>query len=91
MSDFVVGANEKGFHLADVNWGRDLPEPEVADLRNVVEGDPSPDGLGEIRIARGIEVGHVFQLGQKYAEAMGATVADEQQKDRALARRSLRD
>ena len=82
MSDFVVGANEKGFHLADVNWGRDLPEPEVADLRNVVEGDPSPDGLGEIRIARGIEVGHVFQLGQKYAEAMGATVADEQQKAR---------
>ena len=82
MSDFVVGANERGFHIAGVNWGRDLPEPEVADIRNVVEGDPSPDGQGEIRIARGIEVGHVFQLGQKYAEAMGATVADEQQKAR---------
>ena len=82
MADFIVGANERGFHLAGVNWGRDLPEPEVADLRNVVEGDPSPDGQGELRIARGIEVGHVFQLGQKYAEAMGATVADEQQKAR---------
>jgi prolyl-tRNA synthetase len=82
MADFVVGANERGFHLAGVNWGRDLPEPEVADFRNVVEGDPSPDGQGELRIARGIEVGHVFQLGQKYAEAMGATVADEQQKAR---------
>ena len=82
MADFVVGANERGFHIAGVNWGRDLPEPEVADIRNVVEGDPSPDGQGEIRIARGIEVGHVFQLGQKYAEAMGATVADEQQKAR---------
>ena len=82
MADFVVGANERGLHLAGVNWGRDLPEPEVADIRNVVEGDPSPDGQGEIRIARGIEVGHVFQLGQKYAEAMGATVADEQQKAR---------
>ncbi len=82
MADFVVGANERGFHIAGVNWGRDLPEPEVADIRNVVEGDPSPDGQGELRIARGIEVGHVFQLGQKYAEAMGATVADEQQKAR---------
>jgi prolyl-tRNA synthetase len=82
MADFVVGANERGFHLAGVNWGRDLPEPEVADIRNVVEGDPSPDGQGELRIARGIEVGHVFQLGQRYAEAMGATVADEQQKAR---------
>jgi len=82
MSDFVVGANARGFHIAGVNWGRDLPEAEVADIRNVVEGDPSPDGQGELRIARGIEVGHVFQLGQKYAEAMGATVADEQQKAR---------
>lgn len=82
MADFVVGANERGFHIAGVNWGRDLPEAEVADIRNVVEGDPSPDGQGVLRIARGIEVGHVFQLGQKYAEAMGATVADEQQKAR---------
>ena len=85
MSDFVVGANQRGYHLADVNWGRDLPEPElVADIRNVVEGDPSPDGAGEIRIARGIEVGHVFQLGQRYAEAMHATVADESQKAQVM-------
>ncbi len=85
MSDFVVGANAAGFHLGDVNWGRDLPEPElVADIRNVVEGDPSPDGSGEIRIARGIEVGHVFQLGQNYARAMHATVADEQQQAQVM-------
>ncbi|MCM2336905.1 MAG: proline--tRNA ligase, partial [Pseudomonas sp.] len=77
MADFVVGANDNGFHLAGVNWGRDLPEPEVADIRNVVEGDPSPDGRGTLAIARGIEVGHVFQLGRKYAEAMKCTVLDE--------------
>ncbi|WP_119717260.1 proline--tRNA ligase [Cognatilysobacter tabacisoli] len=77
MADFVVGANENGFHLAGVNWGRDLPEPEVADIRNVVAGDPSPDGRGTLAIARGIEVGHVFQLGRKYAEAMKCTVLDE--------------
>ncbi|MCL1634611.1 proline--tRNA ligase [Luteimonas sp. SX5] len=77
MADFVVGANEAGYHLAGVNWGRDLPEPEiVADIRNVVEGDRAIDG-GELRLARGIEVGHVFQLGRKYAEAMNATVLDE--------------
>jgi prolyl-tRNA synthetase len=76
MHDFVVGANERGFHLAGVNWGRDLPEPEVADLRNVVAGDPSPDGRGALGIARGIEVGHVFALGRKYSEAMGCTVLD---------------
>ena len=76
MVDFVVGANEKGFHLAGVNFGRDLPEPEVADIRNVVAGDRARDG-GEIRLARGIEVGHVFQLGRKYAEALKATVLDE--------------
>ncbi len=77
MSDFVVGANRDGFHLRGVNWGRDLPEPAlVADIRNVVEGDPSPDGKGTLSIARGIEVGHVFQLGQKYADAMKATVLD---------------
>ncbi len=85
MADFVVGANEKGFHLAGVNWGRDLPEPDfVADLRNVVEGDPSPDGKGRLGIARGIEVGHVFQLGQKYAEAMNAAVLDENGKARVM-------
>lgn len=78
MADFVVGANEDGAHLAGVNWGRDLPEPDlVADIRNVVEGDPSPDGNGTLGIARGIEVGHVFQLGRKYAEAMKCTVLDE--------------
>ncbi|WP_407354054.1 proline--tRNA ligase [Luteimonas sp. R10] len=77
LADFVVGANEAGYHLAGVNWGRDLPEPDtVADIRNVVEGDRAEDG-GEIRIARGIEVGHVFQLGRRYAEAMDCTVLDE--------------
>jgi len=77
MADFVVGANEKGYHLAGVNWGRDLPEPnEIADIRNVVAGDPSPDGKGTLGIARGIEVGHVFALGRKYSEAMQCTVLD---------------
>ena len=80
MTDFVVGANEDGFHIAGVNWGRDLPEPEVADIRSVVEGDPSPDGRGTLGIARGIEVGHVFALGNKYSEAMGCTVLDAQGK-----------
>lgn len=77
MSDFVVGANEADYHIAGVNWGRYLPEPEVSDLRNVQKGDPSPDGKGELDICRGIEVGHVFQLGTKYSEAMGATFIDE--------------
>lgn len=77
MHDFVTGANEAGFHLAGVNWGRDLPEPElVADIRNVVAGDASPDGRGTLGIARGIEVGHVFALGRKYSEAMKCTVLD---------------
>ena len=76
MHDFVVGANQAGFHLAGVNWGRDLPEPEVADIRNAVAGDPSPDGRGRLQIARGIEVGHVFALGRKYSEAMDCTVLD---------------
>jgi prolyl-tRNA synthetase len=77
MHDFVVGANEAGFHIAGVNWGRDLPEPDVvADIRNVVAGDPSPCGNGTLGIARGIEVGHVFALGRKYSEAMKCTVLD---------------
>jgi prolyl-tRNA synthetase len=77
MADFVVGANEAGFHVGGVNWGRDLPEPElVADLRNVVAGDVSPDGKGTLGLARGIEVGHVFALGRKYSEAMDCTVLD---------------
>ena len=77
MNDFVCGANQEGFHLTGVNWERDLPEPEVADIRNVVEGDPSPDGRGKLQILRGIEVGHIFQLRTKYSEAMKATFLDE--------------
>lgn len=77
MADFVCGANEADYHLSGVNWGRDLPEPEVADLRNVVAGDPSPDGKGELALCRGIEVGHVFQLGTKYSTAMSCTYLDE--------------
>jgi len=77
MADFVCGANREGFHLAGVNFGRDLPEPQVADLRNVVEGDPSPDGKGTLVIKRGIEVGHIFQLGDKYSSALKATVLGE--------------
>jgi len=76
LADFVVGANRPGFHIAGVNWGRDLPEPEIADIRNVVAGDASPDGKGTLGLARGIEVGHVFALGRKYSEAMDATVLD---------------
>ncbi len=77
MADMVIGANEAGYHLTGVNWGRDLPEPDtVADLRSVVHGDRARDG-GELHIARGIEVGHVFQLGRKYTEALKATVLDE--------------
>jgi len=79
MADFVCGANEEGFHFAGVNFARDLPEPAVvADIRNVVAGDPSPDGSGTLQIARGIEVGHVFALGTKYSESMGASFLDEQ-------------
>ena len=78
MSDFVCGANEEGFHLAGVNFGRDLAEPAlVADLRKVVAGDPSPDGKGTLEIVRGIEVGHIFQLRTKYSEAMKATFLSE--------------
>jgi prolyl-tRNA synthetase len=77
VADFSAGANTDGKHLFGINWGRDLPLPEVADIRNVVEGDPSPDGRGTLTIARGIEVGHIFQLGTKYSEAMKATVLDE--------------
>jgi len=77
MADFVCGANEAGFHLRGVNFGRDAREPDaIADIRNVVEGDPSPDGKGTLSIVRGIEVGHVFALGDVYSQAMGATVLD---------------
>jgi prolyl-tRNA synthetase len=78
LADFACGANERDHHLTGVNWGRDLPEPRVADLRNVVDGDPSPSGSGRLRIRRGIEVGHIFQLGTKYSDSMSATVLDEQ-------------
>jgi prolyl-tRNA synthetase len=84
MHDFVCGANEVDFHFTGVNWGRDLPEPMVVDIRNVVEGDRSPDGKGELAIMRGIEVGHVFQLGSAYSEAMNATFLDENGKPQPL-------
>ena len=85
MSDFICGANEEGYHLAGVNFGRDLPEPAlVADMRNVVEGDASPDGKGTLAICRGIEVGHIFQLRTKYSEAMKAAFLDEGGKSRAF-------
>jgi len=77
MANFVCGANVVDAHLVDVNWERDLPAPPGADLRNVVAGDPSPSGLGQLKIVRGIEVGHVFQLGSKYSSAMKASVLDE--------------
>jgi len=76
-SDFVCGANSDGQHYINANWGRDCGEPEIADIRNVQDGDPSPDGKGTLKILRGIEVGHIFQLGDKYSEAMQATVLNE--------------
>jgi prolyl-tRNA synthetase len=85
MSDFVCGANKPKTHLAGVNFGRDLPEPDVvADIRNVTSGDPSPDGRGTLQLCRGIEVGHVFQLGNKYSQAMNATYLDEAGKAQAM-------
>jgi prolyl-tRNA synthetase len=85
MSDFICGANVEDFHLTGVNWGRDLAEPDVvADIRNVVEGDPSPDGQGVLAIQRGIEVGHVFYLGTKYSKAMNATYLDESGKPQLM-------
>ncbi len=84
LADFSCGANEDGFHYTGVNFGRDLEEPETADIRNVVEGDPTPGGTGTLRIARGIEVGHIFQLGTKYSEAMNATVQDENGNNRVI-------
>jgi prolyl-tRNA synthetase len=85
MADWICGANELDFHMTGVNWGRDLPEPDaVADLRNVVAGDPSPDGKGVLAIERGIEVGHVFVLGTKYSKAMNASFLDEAGKPQFL-------
>jgi len=89
MSDFVCGANEEGFHFIGVNFGRDIgnpgPEPAVADLRNTVVGDPSPDGLGQLDLCRGIEVGHIFKLGDKYSQALQANYLDENGKSRIMA------
>ncbi len=85
MSDWICGANEADFHITGVNWGRDLPEPDlIADIRNVVAGDASPDGQGVLAIERGIEVGHVFYLGTKYSQAMNATFLDENGKPQFL-------
>jgi prolyl-tRNA synthetase len=84
LADFVCGANKKDAHLTGVNWVRDLPDAIAADLRNIVPGDPSPSGKGTLSIARGIEVGHIFQLGRKYSESMGATVLDESGKAATL-------
>ncbi len=84
LADFVCGANENGFHLSGVNWERDTPQPATADLRNVVAGDPSPRGGGALSIARGIEVGHIFQLGDKYSRAMNAVVLDHDGKERVM-------
>lgn len=77
IADFVCGANQRDKHLTGVNWERDLPQPATVDIRNVIEGDPSPDGKGTLSIKRGIEVGHIFQLGDKYSDALKATVLDE--------------
>ena len=84
LADFTCGANKDGYHLTGVNWGRDCPLGQTADLRNVVAGDPSPDGKGELEIKRGIEVGHIFQLGTKYSEAMNAKVLDENGKEQPM-------
>ena len=80
LADFVCGANDKDMHYRGVNWGRDLPEPSVVDIRTVQAGDPSPTGRGTLKIVRGIEVGHIFQLGQLYSAAMNASVLDEEGK-----------
>ncbi|MEY2633718.1 MAG: hypothetical protein RIR00_2372 [Pseudomonadota bacterium] len=84
LADFICGANKEGFHFTGVNFGRDLPEPEVADLRNVVAGDPSPDGKGSLAICRGIEVGHIFQLRTKYAEALQCSYLDENGRNQVM-------
>lgn len=84
MSDFSAGANQDEKHFFGINWDRDVDLPEVADLRNVIEGDPSPDGEGEIRLARGVEVGHIFQLGTKYSESMNAVVLGEDGKSHTM-------
>ena len=83
-ANFITGANRDGYHLRDVNWERDCEATRVTDLRKVLEGDPSPDGQGQLQIKRGIEVGHIFQLGQKYSAAMQAQVLNEQGRNETL-------
>src|SRR5690606_1726688 len=85
LADFACGANEKDAHFTGANWERDAKITAVEDLRNVVEGDSSPDGKGTLKIVRGIEVGHIFQLGRKYSESMNARVLDEDGKEQTLA------
>lgn len=82
--NFICGANETGFHYTNVNWGRDLPLPTIADIRNIERGDPSPDGKGVVEIKRGIEVGHIFQLGDKYSQAMKAKVLDDNGREQTM-------
>lgn len=84
LADFVAGANQDDYHLTGINWGRDTPEPVVADLRNIQAGEPAPDGSGPVEIHRGIEVGHIFQLGDKYSRALNAGVLDESGRERIL-------
>lgn len=86
LADFVCGANDSGYHLTGVNWDRDCPQANltIADLRNVEQGDPSPDGQGKLQIKRGIEVGHIFQLGDKYSKALNATVLNEEGRDQVM-------
>ena len=84
LADFVCGANQQDYHYRGANWGRDIPEPMTADIRNVISGDPSPDGHGQLSLVRGIEVGHIFQLGQQYSQQLKANVLDESGKAKTL-------
>ena len=84
LHSFICGANRDGYHLAGVNWERDCGKIEIVDIRNIVSGDPSPDGNGRLVIKRGIEVGHIFQLGTKYSESMNASVLDENGKEKTI-------
>ena len=84
LADFVVGANKEGYHLTGVNWERDIPAYQVADIRNIVAGDPSPCGFGNLVIKRGIEVGHIFQLGEKYSKALKTGVLNEEGKHQII-------
>ena len=84
MQNFVCGANEAGYHFINANWGRDVATPNHFDLRKIQSGDPSPDGNGMIQIRRGIEVGHIFQLGEKYSNELGAQILDQEGKEKTI-------